>query len=91
LRKGLAEAYPKREIAEEWVRMGGRFTFSDDSHGIAQVGTNYMKGLEYLESLGVREVWTLERREPGIEGGKGELVEKAVSVEEFRASLKLDQ
>jgi histidinol-phosphatase (PHP family) len=89
LRKGLAEAYPKREIAEEWVGMGGRFTFSDDSHGIAQVGTNYWRGLEYLEGLGVRELWTLERR-PAEGGGRGELVEKAVSVEEFRASLRLE-
>ncbi|KAK4155405.1 Polymerase/histidinol phosphatase-like protein [Chaetomidium leptoderma] len=89
LRKGLAEAYPKREIAEAWVRMGGRFTFSDDSHGIAQVGTNYWRGLDYLEGLGVRELWTLERTRLG-EGGKWELAEKAVSMEEFRASLKLE-
>lgn len=90
LRKGLAEPYPKREIAEEWVRMGGRFTFSDDSHGIAQVGTNYWKGLDYLEGIGVTELWTLERIETGVDGVKGELVEKSVSIEEFRASLKLE-
>jgi len=48
--------------------------------------------LEYLESLGVKEVWTLERTpHPGVEGGKkAELKEKAVSIEEFRASLRLD-
>ncbi|KAL2015630.1 hypothetical protein VTK56DRAFT_5087 [Thermocarpiscus australiensis] len=92
LRKGLAEAYPKREIAEEWVRMGGRFTMSDDSHGIAQVATNYLRGLEYLEGLGVKEVWTFERRpHPGTEGGlKAALVEKSVSIDEFRASLRLE-
>jgi len=72
--------------------MGGKFTFSDDSHGVAQVATNYLKGLEYLESLGVKEVWTLERvGESGVEGGeKLELVEKAVSIVEFRQSLRLD-
>ncbi|KAL2266997.1 hypothetical protein VTJ83DRAFT_4274 [Remersonia thermophila] len=90
LRKGLPEPYPKREIAEAWLAMGGRFTFSDDSHGIAQVGTNYLKGLEYLESLGVKEVWTLGRQ-PAEEGGKGKLVEKAVPIEEFRASLRLGE
>jgi histidinol phosphatase-like PHP family hydrolase len=88
LRKGLEEAYPKREIAEEWVRMGGRFTFGDDSHGIAQVGTNYARGLEYLEGMGVRELWTLERRVD--ERGAAELVEKSVSIEVFRASLRLE-
>ncbi|KAL1836478.1 hypothetical protein VTJ49DRAFT_5080 [Mycothermus thermophilus] len=90
LRKGLPEPYPKREIAEAWLAMGGRFTFSDDSHGIAQVGTNYLKGLEYLEGLGVKEVWTLERQ-AAEDGGKGKLVEKAVSIDEFRASLVLEE
>ena len=90
LRKGLAEAYPKREIAEEWTRMGGRWTFGDDSHGIAQVGTNYWRGLEYLEGLGVKELWTLERRPVAGADGEVELVEKAVPIEEFRASLKLE-
>ncbi|KAK4460939.1 Polymerase/histidinol phosphatase-like protein [Cladorrhinum samala] len=89
-RKGLEEGYPKKEIAEEWLAMGGRFTFSDDSHGIAQVSTNYLKGLKYLEDLGVNEVWTFERQaHPGVkEGKKSGLTEKAVTVEEFRASLK---
>jgi HisJ family histidinol phosphate phosphatase len=89
LRKGLDEAYPKREIAEEWVKMGGKFTMSDDSHGIAQVATNYLRGLDYLEGLGVKEVWTLERRLAG-EGVKADLVEKSVSLDEFRASLRLE-
>ncbi|SPQ25258.1 7ef4e455-1b12-4ec5-ab88-4011636f2db7 [Thermothielavioides terrestris] len=92
LRKGLAEPYPKREIAEAWTRMGGRWTFSDDSHGIAQVATNYGRGLDYLEGLGVRELWTLERRPAtGAEGGKAELIEKSVPIEEFRASLRLEE
>ncbi|KAK3996787.1 putative histidinol-phosphatase [Cladorrhinum sp. PSN332] len=81
-RKGLEEGYPKKEIAEEWVGMGGRFTFSDDSHGIAQISTNYLRGLEYLEGFGVKEVWTLERRKSG-------LVERAVTIEEFRKSLRV--
>lgn len=91
LRKGMAEPYPKREIAEEWVRIGGEWTFGDDSHGIAQVGTNYWKGLEYLEGLGVKELWTLERRPGGDAAGvKAEVVEKSVSIGKFRASLKLE-
>ena len=89
LRKGLAEPYPKREIAEAWVGMGGRFTFSDDSHGIGQVGTNYARALEYLEGVGVRELWTLERTQTE-DGGRGELVERSVSIGEFKASLRLE-
>lgn len=73
--------------------MGGMFTFSDDSHGIAQVATNYVRGLDYLESLGVTELWTLERvPHPGTAGDvKSELRDKAVTIAEFRQSLRLEQ
>ena len=91
LRKGLAEPYPARPIAEEWLRLGGKFTFSDDSHGIAQVATNYLRQLDYLESLGVKEVWTLERTpHPGTQSEtKAELKEKNITLETFRQSLRL--
>ncbi len=48
---------------------------------MGQVGTNYGRGLEYLESLGVAEVWTLERHPgsgSGEDGSKGRLREKSV-------------
>ena len=85
LRKGLEEPYPKREIAEAWTRMGGKWTFSDDSHGIGQVATNYLRGLKYLQAIGVGEVWTFGR------GEDGKLVEKGVEIEEFRGSLRLGE
>lgn len=89
LRKGLAEPYPARPIAEAWLKMGGKFTMSDDSHGIAQVATNYERALDYLESLGVKEVWTLQRQtHPGVQEGEKSLLEEvAVSLAEFRKSL----
>jgi len=76
-------------VEQEWLRLGGKFTFSDDSHGIAQVATNYSRGLDYLESLGVKEVWTLERAE-AVEAGqqKPALLEKSATLDEFRACLK---
>ncbi|KAJ4264987.1 hypothetical protein NW762_005230 [Fusarium torreyae] len=86
LRKGLAEPYPCRAIAEEWIKMGGKFTFSDDSHGIAQVATNYARTVTYLESLGIKEVWTFERSpHPGIEGTtRATVKEVSVPLSEFR-------
>jgi histidinol-phosphatase (PHP family) len=60
LRKGLKEPYPGRSVCEEFMKMGGRFTLSDDSHGIDQVGTNFMRVFEYLESLGEKELFLLE-------------------------------
>jgi histidinol-phosphatase (PHP family) len=60
LRKGLKEPYPGRAVCEEFLKMGGKLTLSDDSHGIAQVGTNYLRAIEYLETLGVKQVYTLD-------------------------------
>ncbi|KAI1809116.1 histidinol phosphate phosphatase H [Poronia punctata] len=60
LRKGLAEPYPCKVIAEKWYLLGGKFTLSDDSHSIAQIGTNYKRALEFLTSIGVTTVWTLK-------------------------------
>lgn len=89
LRKGLAEPYPARAIAEEWLKMGGSFTLSDDSHGIAQVATNYGRALDYLESLGVKEVRTLRRdRELNIQDGtKAVAKEVSVTLDDIRKSL----
>ena len=55
------------------------------------MATNYGRGLDYLESLGVKELWTLERAtHPGTENGKkAVLIEKSVSIDEIRGCLKL--
>lgn len=89
LRKGLAEPYPARPIAEEWLKIGGKFTMSDDSHGIAQVATNYRRALDYLEDLGVTEVWTLQRQPhlSSVDGKSSVLKEVSVTLDEFRKSL----
>lgn len=75
------------DSAQEWLKMGGKFTMSDDSHGIAHIATNYARGIAYLESLGVEHVWTFRRRPPlGVESPtkKATLEEAAVSLKEFR-------
>lgn len=71
--------------------MGGKFTMSDDSHGIAQVATNYGRGIEYLASLGVEEVWTLKRTpHPGLEGEeKAALEDVRVPLEVFKQNSKV--
>ncbi|KAG9233103.1 putative histidinol-phosphatase [Amylocarpus encephaloides] len=81
LRKGLREPYPGQSICEMWVEMGGKFTLSDDSHAVAQVGTNYGRIFRYMESLGVEDVWTLERVEK-------EVRLKRVGMDEARASFR---
>lgn len=65
VRKGLGSPYPGRDIATEWVRMGGRFCLSDDAHSVEQVGQGYGRVLEYIKELGVGEVWYLSRLNGG--------------------------
>jgi histidinol-phosphatase (PHP family) len=78
LRKGLTTPYPGPAIVEEFMKMGGRFTLSDDSHGVVQVGLNFKRTVAYMKSLGIKEVWHLEPR-------KGDGEELGMS------SVKLDE
>ncbi|KAM0253364.1 hypothetical protein ACHAQJ_007315 [Trichoderma viride] len=86
LRKGLEEPYPGRLISEQWLQLGGKFTMSDDSHGIAQVATNYGRALTFLESLGVEQVWTFQRQDHPEAGEvtKATLNDVSVSLKDFR-------
>lgn len=87
LRKGLKEPYPEKAICEAWKGKGGRFTLSDDSHGIEQVGSNYLRMFEFLKDLGVEEVWTFESREvERLE--KRELVYKKIGMDEVKATFR---
>lgn len=57
---------------------------SDDCHSIAQVGTNYARGLSYLETLGVKNLWTFERQLHPDDPDKASLVDRAVPLDVFR-------
>ncbi|ORY09527.1 Polymerase/histidinol phosphatase-like protein [Clohesyomyces aquaticus] len=64
LRKGLAQPYPCLTICQAFLHMGGRFTMSDDSHSIDQVGTNYGRLLDFIQKTGMEEVWYADRDAP---------------------------
>lgn len=83
LRKGLDEPYPARAVCEEYLKLGGKLTLSDDSHGIAQVATNFSRAVAYLETLGVQDLWLLEGKNSGAKA----LGLRSVSVESVKASL----
>lgn len=72
---------------QKYISLGGKFTLSDDSHGIDQVGTNYPRALTYLESLGVTHLWTFER--VPTSDGKAELKERSVAISAVWESLKM--
>ncbi|OAQ95898.1 hypothetical protein LLEC1_06384 [Akanthomyces lecanii] len=95
LRKGLAEPYPCRIIAEgawrqEWLKLGGKFTLSDDCHGVNHVATNYLGAVTYLQSLGVEHVWTFRRHShPWTRGdGRAALEDVAVPLATIRAQFE---
>ncbi|CAK4029633.1 related to histidinol-phosphatase [Lecanosticta acicola] len=76
VRKGLAEAYPQSEICKVFKNMGGRFTLSDDSHGVEQVGLNFGRTCDNVERAGLSELYYLaptadkskahDKRFPGV-------------------------
>ena len=68
LRKGLKHPYPRGEILSEWTSMGGIVVLSDDSHGVAHVGTCYSELLEFLKNHNVPEVGVMHRKCSGEAG-----------------------
>jgi histidinol-phosphatase (PHP family) len=62
LRKPVGELYPARGFAEMCVEAGAPFALSSDAHIPEQVGFEYDRAVEFLESLGVGEISVFERR-----------------------------
>ncbi|KAF9907016.1 histidinolphosphatase [Linnemannia zychae] len=59
-KKGLADAYPQRDILEYILSKNGRVTLSDDSHGPDDVGMFYNPELkQYLEHMKIQQVYYL--------------------------------
>ncbi|KAL8732052.1 MAG: hypothetical protein Q9166_003005 [cf. Caloplaca sp. 2 TL-2023] len=61
LRKGLREPYPNAEISKEFLALGGKFTISDDSHGINQIGCYYRELLRFAKEVGILQITYLEK------------------------------
>jgi histidinol-phosphatase (PHP family) len=62
LRKPVGELYPARQFAELCRDAGASFALSSDAHLPEQVGYEYDRALELLESLGVGEICVFEGR-----------------------------
>jgi histidinol-phosphatase (PHP family) len=62
LRKPVAELYPARAFAEMCVEAGAPFALSSDAHLPEQVGFEYDRAVEFLDSLGVEEICVFEGR-----------------------------
>jgi histidinol-phosphatase (PHP family) len=47
------------------LELGGRLALSDDSHGPYRVGEHYPETRDYLQQLGVKELWYLSHSSDG--------------------------
>jgi histidinol-phosphatase (PHP family) len=66
LRKPVGELYPARGFAEMCVEAGAPFALSSDAHLPEQVGFEYDRAVEFLDSLGVGEISVFERRKRSL-------------------------
>lgn len=41
---------------QSFIDLNGRFTLSDDSHGVEQVGLNFHRVLEAIKKAGIKEL-----------------------------------
>lgn len=67
LRKRARELYPAPALLEMCVEAGARVALSSDAHQPQDVGADYNRALELLESVGVSELCVFERRERRLE------------------------
>jgi histidinol-phosphatase (PHP family) len=67
LRKPTGELYPAPAFLELTLEAGCPVALSSDAHLPADVGRDYDRALELLDSLGVRELSVFERRERRLE------------------------
>ena len=57
----------------------GRFTLSDDSHGPQAVGLNYDKLFQYIEEVGISDLWYLHSEGPNVPHTPARLPEQWVT------------
>jgi histidinol-phosphatase (PHP family) len=67
LRKRVGELYPAAAFLEMCLEAGAPITLSSDAHRPQDVGADYDRALELLDSLGVRELSVFEHRERRLE------------------------
>ena len=66
-RKPVGEQYPAVAFLEMLVDAGCPLALSSDAHEPGQVGFEYERAVELLESLGVREIAVFEGRQRRLE------------------------
>lgn len=63
------------ELIQVFLSLGGRFTLSDDSHGVEQVGLNYPRVLDAIRQAGIESVFYFERTDPDTPVENGQITD----------------
>lgn len=66
---------------QEFHKMGGKFTLSDDSHGVDQLCTHYEQALDCVERAGISELVYFTKR-----GSDGATISDQVSTQSVTIS-----
>jgi histidinol-phosphatase (PHP family) len=61
---GCSYARSTNACVQLFLRLNGRFTISDDSHGVDQLGTNYPRLLEFVLRAGIRHIFYADSGAP---------------------------
>jgi histidinol-phosphatase (PHP family) len=75
---------------QEFLARGGRFCLSDDSHGLDQIGLNYARMLEFIETkTDIKTLYYLDlgsepETQTPVDSRYPRTVVKSVSVEEVK-------
>ncbi|ODQ77632.1 hypothetical protein BABINDRAFT_41297 [Babjeviella inositovora NRRL Y-12698] len=85
IRKGWATPYPQEDITRAIIDAGGHFCLSDDAHAVSQVGLNYKVVLNYIDTVGMKNVKYLDLTP------EGKVVTKEVSLEVMKKSRFWEQ
>ncbi|MBP5180566.1 MAG: histidinol-phosphatase HisJ family protein [Clostridiales bacterium] len=65
IKKGSPYIMPDPRIIKRYIDMGGKlFTIGSDAHDADKIGQHFDKTVEYLKSLGVKEIYYYEGRKP---------------------------
>lgn len=56
---------------------------SDDSHGTAQVGTNYHRLPAFMKKAGIKEIWYADRKAPTLNDGRFGAGFSSISIEDL--------
>ena len=76
-------------VDQEFAKHRGRFTLSDDSHGVSQVAFRFLDVLKFADSAGIEELYLYDTAEEASEEELPKVIIRSVSTRGLLASSSL--